>query len=125
MAEEKKTPEKQTEVKSNPNVDAIKASFRQAVKGRIDGDMKHGWGVEDSLAVICDVAEQWAEVGADRINDDVFEAFQAAVREVVNPSQFRQKIEGTEEEVKKGKALLVKGETRKEKVKGMIDELIG
>lgn len=121
MSEENKS----KEVPFKAEVDAIKAAFRQAVKGQIGGDAKHGWGAEDSTAVIADVAAQWAESTPDiRMEDAVFMVFQACVKEVVNPSQFRQKIEGTEEEVAKGKALLVKGPGRAEKVKGLIDELI-
>ena len=107
-------------------VKEIIAAFRQSVKTQIDGDKRHGWGVEDSLAVVIDVSAQWAEnIPAIRQEDKVDKAFRSAIKEVINPSQFRQKIEGTEEEVEKGKALLLKGEGRKEKMKGMIEELIG
>lgn len=122
MADKDNTPKEQP---FKSEVDAIKAAFRQAVKGQIGGDAKHGWGAEDSVEVICEVATQWAENEEEvRGTEEVFKVFQACVKEVVNPSQFRQKIEGTEEEVAKGKALLVKGPGRAEKVKGLIDELI-
>ena len=84
-------------------------AFKSAVKAQINGDVKHGWGVEDSLMVALAVVAN--ENGADA--RDYGEEFKALIKKVINPSQFRQSVEGTQEEIDKGKALLLKGESRK------------
>ena len=62
-----------------------KESFQRAVAKRINGDKNHGWGIEDSLAVVVDLlTDEGCEPTAE---------CQCAIREVINPSQFRQKLE--------------------------------
>lgn len=61
-------------------------AFKATVEARINGDKNHGWGVEDSLAVIVKLVEN--EVG-----EAPDEAWQALARSVINPSAFRQRLE--------------------------------
>jgi hypothetical protein len=57
--------------------------FREAVLAQIGGDKNHGWGLEDSFSVIdslCDIEPEAAPF----------------IREVINPSAFRQVLEKRE-----------------------------
>lgn len=58
----------------------FKAEFQQAVKAQIGGDKHHGWGADDSFAVIDSLCEVEPEA----------EPF---IRAVINPSAFRQVLE--------------------------------
>jgi len=81
-----------------------KESFQRAVAKAIGGDKNHGWGVEDSMSVIKDL-----------LNDEALEATPeclAAIREVINPAQFHQKLSKAD--------LLAPMKTRASKVKSML-----
>lgn len=68
----------------------VKETFQKAVKARINGDKQHGWGVDDSLAVIVALLEdETGQANYPAANPDLIAAF----KEVINPSQFRQKME--------------------------------
>jgi hypothetical protein len=87
--------------------------LNRAIKARISSDKEHGWGIEDSLEVILALIAD--DSGADV--KDIKEAnasFVACIREVINPSQFRQKL-GTAN-------ILNKAEKRKEKSKDLLAE---
>lgn len=82
--------------------------FQQTVKSQINGDKKHGWGVEDSLEVIIAlIAEETGATVADL--KEASAKLIEEIRLVVNPSQFRQRLEtaGSLEktEVKRNKTL--------------------
>lgn len=87
-----------------------KEAFGQAVKTRINGDKNHGWGVDDSVEVIVAVICEECGVAKEDVKDII-----PLIREVVNPSQFRQKLEA--------KGLLNKSEGRT-KVKSILDGLL-
>lgn len=84
-----------------------KETFNNAVKNAINGDKKHGWGVEDSLAVI-------KALCVDEMGESPDDEFFAYVKEVVNPSQFRQKLETAE--------ILVKTESKRSKTLSILDK---
>lgn len=94
--------------------DKIVAAFRDAVKAQIGDDRNHGWGNEDSLAVIDAVVAADAEVAAEAggtlekytLSDDA----QFFVRKVVNPSAFRQVLET--EKKPNGETILAKSEKK-------------
>jgi hypothetical protein len=57
-----------------------------AVKSRINGNRAHGWGADDSLfALRSAIAAEYDVEPSD--------AFMAAIKPLVNPSQFRQVLE--------------------------------
>lgn len=66
---------------------AINDVFNKAVASRINGDKNHGWGVDDSLFVI--EALYIDNTGEEKLDDEL----RKHLREVINPSQFRQKLE--------------------------------
>lgn len=69
---------------------------QKTIAARINGDKKHGWGVNDSLAVIVAlISNETGEAYGEKDKDgNVFGAeLIAKIKEVVNPSQFRQKLE--------------------------------
>jgi hypothetical protein len=61
-------------------------TYKATIKAQINGDKSHGWGVKDSMAVI---AALWAEETGDAFPEEI----RKLVESVVNPSQFRQKLE--------------------------------
>ena len=61
-----------------------------AIKARIAGNKNHGWGVEDSYAVVLAIVA--CETGAEPKDLDSPE-FGALIKQLINPSQFRQKLE--------------------------------
>jgi hypothetical protein len=63
-----------------------KEVFLHSVKATIGGNKNHGWGADDSMAVI--KALYASEVGSEM--DDVLAGF---IKKVVNPSAFRQELE--------------------------------
>lgn len=89
----------------------VKELFATAVKAAINGDVNHGWGQEDSAKVVFSIVEHLQQNGP-QINevDEQAKAARDAIKKVINPSAFRQAIEGTADEVKAGKALIVKKE---------------
>jgi hypothetical protein len=80
---------------------SVKDVFQKAVKERINGDKDHGWGVEDSLSVIIALVADNAGVEPQDLEADL--EFIGAIRSVVNPSAFRQKLESAEILSKEGK----------------------
>ena len=78
----------------------MKTTFQTAVKETIGGDMNHGWGIEDSMAVIEALFQKaTGEVMTDEHRE--------MVKSVVNPSAARQAF---------AKAGLLSKETKKERV---------
>ena len=69
----------------------VKEVFQRAVKKRINGNKDHGWGVEDSLSVIIELVADNAGVEPKDLEADP--EFIEAIRSVINPSAFRQKLE--------------------------------
>lgn len=69
----------------------LKETFQAAVAARIKGNKEHGWGNEDSLAVILALIADNAGCEIKELEDD--KAFSGAIRSVINPSAFRQKLE--------------------------------
>jgi len=63
-----------------------KEAAKAAVEARVAGDKNHGWGADDSMAVIAAIWE--SEVGEAMPSEAA-----GRIREVVNPSAFRQKLE--------------------------------
>lgn len=78
-------------------------------KARINGDKNHGWGVDDSLA--CIIAVIVEETGAKEIAENA--DFVSAIRELINPSQFRQKLETAK--------VLNKTESKKQKTSKILE----
>lgn len=70
---------------------SVKEVFQKAVKKRINGNKDHGWGVEDSLSVIIELVADNAGVEPKDLEADP--EFIEAIRNVVNPSAFRQRLE--------------------------------
>lgn len=67
-------------------------TFAASVDAQINGNKEHGWGQDDSTAVIMDlVAEFSGEIAAK--NNDVLQQCQKAIERVVNPSACRQWLE--------------------------------
>lgn len=89
---------------------AIKQTFQASVAKRINKDKDHGWGVEDSLAVVIDLLID--ETGSEEIREN--KELVAAVKEVINPSQFRQKLESAK--------ILNKSKTKDEKVESLLSD---
>ena len=63
-----------------------KAVFLDAVKTRIAGNKDHGWGVDDSMAVIKALWE-------DNTGEAMDSLYEEQVKRVINPSAFRQRLE--------------------------------
>lgn len=70
---------------------SVKEVFQKAVKARINGNKDHGWGVEDSLRVIIALVADNAGVEPEDLEADP--EFIEAIRQVINPSAFRQRLE--------------------------------
>ena len=88
----------------------VKEVFQRAVKAIVNGDKNHGWGNDDSVKVLIALIADNAGCDEKDIADDA--EFVGALKEVVNPSQFRQKLETA--------GILAKGATRKEKVNNLL-----
>jgi hypothetical protein len=99
--------------------DELKAKYVATVVAAIDGDREHGWGVADSMKVIAMVMHELAE-GTITVEEGT-----PFVESVVNPSAFRQKLEGPEEEAKEGtlKCLLNEPVKRKERKTALLNDL--
>lgn len=93
-----------------------KETFQTAVKAQINGDRKHGWGVEDSLAIIIALLADETGATADDIKKDSAEMV-ACIKSVINPSAFRQKLEA------KGGLLDEAESKRSGTIKGVMDGL--
>lgn len=65
---------------------AVDLIAQRVIKERIGGDLKHGWGVEDSLALIIAL---WV----DEVVDEPSDAKRGWIKAVINPSAFRQMLE--------------------------------
>ena len=66
----------------------LQTAMGQAITAAIGGDKKHGWGIDDSVEVIETLIAEDAPDGY-APSDELM----SLIREVVNPSQFRQKLE--------------------------------
>ncbi len=78
----------------------MKETYQQAVKDCIGGNLDHGWGIEDSMAVI--------EALFQKATGDVLSnEHREMIKSVVNPSAARQAF---------AKAGLLSKETKKEKI---------
>lgn len=76
-------------------------AFAECVRAAIGGDKAHGWGIADSAEVIETLIAEDAPEGY-APSDECMKL----IREVINPSQFRQKLEaaGKLAETKRAKA---------------------
>lgn len=63
-------------------------AWQSAVKAQINGDKQHGWGQQDSIAVI--QAVLCNETGS---SAEDLKPLMALIEPLVNPSAFRQKLE--------------------------------
>lgn len=88
-----------------------KETMQAAIKGQINGNKQHGWGVNDSYNVMLSIIAN--ETGAEK-NDIDNEEFGKLIKSLINPSQFRQLLE------KAGHL----NETKEKKQKSAIDELL-
>ena len=96
---------------------AIKRAFWDTVKHQIGKDRQHGWGIEDSMAVIdAVVAEDAAQSEGEAKGFSLSETATELVRLVVNMSAFRQQLES------KGVALLDKSE-KTERKRGLLKSM--
>lgn len=69
----------------------VAKQFADVVKSAIGGDKNHGWGVEDSFEVIdVLIAENADEIAKAKGLPEEVGVF---IKQVINPSQFRQKLE--------------------------------
>lgn len=78
----------------------MKDTYQTTVKKQINGDMNHGWGLKDSMAVI-------RALHLKATGKEMTEEHQAMVQAVVNPSAARQAF---------AKAGLLNKETRNERI---------
>ncbi len=81
----------------------MKETYQQAVKDCIGGNLDHGWGIEDSMAVIEALFQEATKEHGMVMTDEHREM----VKSVVNPSQARQTF---------AKIGLLSKETKKEKI---------
>lgn len=74
---------------------ALWAAFQSAVDERIGGDRKHGWGNEDSFAVIEAIVAEDASLAGEipAAKYTLSEPASKLIRLVINPSAYRQKEE--------------------------------
>jgi hypothetical protein len=73
-----------------------KETAQKAIAKAINGDKNHGWGIDDSLAVIIALLrEETGEMYGDKDKDGVVIGADllASIKQVINPSQFRQRLE--------------------------------
>ena len=97
----------------------LKEKYVATVVAAIGGDREHGWGSGDSLKVITMVMTELAE-GTITVEEGT-----PYIESVINPSAFRQKLEGPEAEGKEGtlKCLLNEPSKRKERAKNTLNDL--
>ena len=97
----------------------LKEKYVSTIVSAINGNREHGWGAEDSMKVITMVMLELAE-GTITVEEGT-----PFVESVVNPSAFRQKLEGPEKEGKEGtlKCLLNEPVKRKERAKNTLNDL--
>lgn len=84
-----------------------KEVYIKTVISRINGDKNHGWGVDDSMAVIAAIFE--SETG-EKLDEEVAKW----IKRVINPSQHRQLLEGEK--------MLNKQETKKQQRENVFAE---
>ncbi len=75
---------------------ALVAVLNQVIKSQLNGDKNHGWGADDSMAVIDAVVAKDAELSPKGTLAEKYTLSDEAldlVRAVVNPSAFRQILE--------------------------------
>jgi len=71
------------------------AAFQAAVEGQIGNDLNHGWGAEDSAVVIeAVVAEDAGLTPGEAAKYSPSDPAMALIKKVINPSAFRQLLEG-------------------------------
>ena len=58
-------------------------AFQKVVLNQVNNDKNHGWGIDDSMAVI-------EAIWKDENGDEMPEVAKAQIKAVINPSQFRQ-----------------------------------
>ena len=97
----------------------LKEKYVSTIVSAINGNREHGWGVADSVKVIVMVMHELAE-GTITVEEGT-----PFVESVVNPSAFRQKLEGPEKEGKEGtlKCLLNEPVKRKERKTAVLTDL--
>lgn len=87
-------------------------AFQNAIKTAINGDKNHGWGANDSLAVIMAVIAE--ETGTSK---EDLQGIEPLIKAVINPSAFRQTLES--------KGVLNKSNgVRSSAMKGLLDGLV-
>ncbi len=67
-------------------------AYLKAVKARVNGDKKHGWGVDDSEAVILALISEDSGASVDDIRKASPDMVRY-IRAVINPSAHRQILE--------------------------------
>ena len=96
---------------NSATLEKLQEVAKGTVISQINNDRKHGWGIDDSLAVIesviaedCDLAGEAASKACPS------EEAVALIKQFINPSAFRQTIEGIllDEPEKKEKKSTVK-----------------
>ena len=92
-----KPEQKPGEAKADPKArgKALFSVFNGTIAGQIAGDKSHGWGNKDSLAVIESIVAEDAALSEGDVKQFTLsdEAMQF-IGVVVNPSAFRQQLEG-------------------------------
>jgi hypothetical protein len=99
--------------------DALIAAFKAAIMGQIGDNPRHGWGAEDSAAVVDAIVAEDAtlaakEEGMTLEKYSLSEDASVLIKKVINPSQFRQFLEGQRRP--DGKPLLITSESKRQKL---------
>ena len=96
----------------------LKEKYVATVVAAIGGDREHGWGAEDSMKVITMVMTELTE------GTITVEEGSPYIESVINPSAFRQKLEGPEKEGKEGTLkCLLEPSKRKDRAKNALQDL--
>ena len=75
------------EIKKPTTAQQVKEMFTELIRDQINGDKGHGWGVDDSLAVIEGMVDYA------RTLDCPFGEIRSYVKWAINPSAARQSLE--------------------------------
>lgn len=110
---EAKAPEVAKQVEPKTHKQLVREVFNDAVKAQIGGNKEHGWGIADSSAVIDQIIANFHEKVME--NKGATGEMMQAIEEVINPSQFRQKLESAK--------ILTKGESKRERKENLLDSL--
>ena len=94
----------------------VAETMKESVIAQIGGNRLHGWGSADSTAVIMDLIAEFAPDVTEK-NIEVIQALEQGVKQVVNPSAFRQSLEPS----KGKKGLLDEGTGRARKSDRLAD----